>query len=132
MQEERPLPEKPVTIRDTCSSQGTGCSMLADLKRKAYDTGGRPYLFTSYDAATGGNIVNQVQRAYNGLEQLTAEYQSHSGPVNTSTTPAVQYAYMAGGANNSRLVSMTYPNGRVINYTYNSGLDNTISRLSSI
>ena len=27
---------------------------------------------------------------------------------------------------------MTYPNGRVLNYNYNSGLDNTISRLSSI
>src|SRR5438552_8311571 len=37
---------------------------------------------------------------------------------------------MAGGANNSRLVSMTYPNGRVLNYNYNAGLDNSISRLS--
>jgi hypothetical protein len=27
---------------------------------------------------------------------------------------------------------MTYPNGRVLNYNYNTGLDNTISRLSSI
>jgi YD repeat-containing protein len=46
----------------------------------------------------------------------------------------VQYAYtqMAGGVNNSRIVSMTYPNGRVLNYNYNTGVDNTISRLSSI
>src|SRR5207248_1306526 len=34
--------------------------------------------------------------------------------------------------NNSRLVSMTYPNGRVINYNYTSGLNDSISRLSSI
>jgi hypothetical protein len=34
---------------------------------------------------TGGNIVNQVQRAYNGLGQLTQEWQSHSGAVNTGT-----------------------------------------------
>jgi hypothetical protein len=79
-------------------------------------------------------IFNQVQQVYNDLSQLITEYQSSSGAVNTSTTPKVQYAYnqMAGGANNSRLTSITYPNGRVINYNYNTGLDSTISRLSSI
>jgi hypothetical protein len=39
---------------------------------------------------------------------------------------------MAGGVNNSRLVSMTYPNGRVVNYNYASGLDDRISRVTSI
>jgi hypothetical protein len=54
-----------------------------------------------------------VQFGYNGLGQETADYQAHSGSVNTSTTPVVQYAYneMSGGANNSRPTSMTYPNG---------------------
>src|SRR5207302_6379221 len=83
----------------------------------AYDTGDRPYLYTSYNAASGGSIVNQVQEVYNGLGQLITEYQAHSGAVNTSTTPKVQYAYseMASGANHSRQVSITYPNGRVLN-----------------
>src|SRR5260370_37614227 len=39
---------------------------------------------------------------------------------------------MAGGANNSRLTSMIYPNGRVLNFNYATGLDNTISPLTSI
>jgi hypothetical protein len=54
--------------------------------------------------------------------------------VNTSSTPKVQYAYvdLSGGANNSRLTSMTYPNGRVLNYNYGSGLDSSISRLTSL
>ena len=41
-----------------------------------------------------------MQDVYNGLGQLTGEYQSHSGAVNIGTTPEVQYAYteMAGGA----------------------------------
>lgn len=39
---------------------------------------------------------------------------------------------MASSANHARLTSMTYPSGRVINYNYASGLDNTISRLTSI
>jgi hypothetical protein len=95
---------------------------------------GLPYQMTSYNAASGGTIVNQVQDGYNGLGQLTVEYQAHAGAVNTSTSTKVQYAYveMAGGANNSRQTSLTYPNGRVLGYTYASGVDNAISRLTSI
>ena len=33
----------------------------------AYDSQGNQYLTTSYDAATGGAIVNQVQQVYNGV-----------------------------------------------------------------
>jgi hypothetical protein len=75
-----------------------------------------------------------VQRAFNGLRQLTVEFQSHSGAVNTGSTPKVQYAYteMSGGANHSRVTSMTYPNGKVLTYNYSSGLNDTISLLSSL
>src|SRR5262245_58914004 len=80
-------------------------------------------------AGIASKIVNQVQRTFNGLGQMTKEYQSHSGAVNTSTTPNVQYAYsgMSGGANHSRIVSMTYPNGKVLNFNYNSGADDALS-----
>jgi YD repeat-containing protein len=52
----------------------------------------------------------------------------------SGSSPRVQYAYseMADGANHSRLVSITYPDGRVLNYNYAAGLDDTISRLSSL
>ena len=62
----------------------------------AYDSAGNPYLFTSYDAPSGGNIVNQVQHVYNGLGQLTGEYQANNGAVDLATaptTPEVQYSY---------------------------------------
>jgi hypothetical protein len=61
---------------------------------------------------------------------MTREWQSHSGAVNISTTPSVQYSWneMAGGVNNSRLLSMTYPNGRVLSYNYNGTLNDRISR----
>src|SRR5205823_3189891 len=101
----------------------------------AYDGQGNAYLVTSYDAVTAGNVVNQVQRAFNGLGQPTQEWQATSGAVNTSTTPSVQYAYSfapSGSTNHSRLTSITYPNGRVVTYNYATGLANTISRLSSI
>jgi RHS repeat-associated protein len=100
----------------------------------AYDTQGNAYLLTSYDAASGGNVVNQIQREFNGLGQMTKEWQAVNGSVNTSTSPKVQYAYseMSSSANHSRLTSITYPNGRVITYNYSGDLANSISRLSSI
>ncbi len=59
----------------------------------ACDTQGNAYLITSYDAASGGSVVNPIQREFNGLGQLTTEWQATNGSVNTSTTPQVQYAY---------------------------------------
>src|SRR5262249_30666067 len=43
-----------------------------------YDGQGNAALFTSFASPTGGAPVNQVQRAYNGLGQLTVEYQEHA------------------------------------------------------
>ena len=65
-----------------------------------------------------GSVVNDVQFAYNSFSQPTADYQSHSGAVNVSTTPKVQYAYADGSANRIRPTAMKYPNGRVLNYDY--------------
>jgi RHS repeat-associated protein len=116
---------------DAVTVLGLGVDGHVQALQTAYDTGGRPYLYTSFDAPSGGNIINQVQQVYNGLGQLTAEYQFHGDPAVT-TPGVVQYTFseMAGGANHSRLVSMTYPNGRVLHYGYNPGLDDSISRLS--
>ncbi len=75
-----------------------------------------------------------MRRAYNGLGQLVTEYQEHGGAVNTGTSPKVQYTYseMSGGANHSRLTGIVYPDGMTLSYNYASGLEDAISRLSSI
>jgi YD repeat-containing protein len=53
--------------------------------------------------------------------------------VNTGSSLKVQYGYsQPTGANYSRLSTMTYPNGRVLDYVYNTGLDSDISRVSGI
>jgi RHS repeat-associated protein len=120
---------------DTVTTLGTGVDGTVRRIDTAYDGQGNPYLVTSYDSVSGGNVVNQVQRAYNGLGQLIQEWQATSGSVNTSTTPSVQYGYSfapSGSTDHSRLTSITYPNGRVISYNYATGLDDTISRLTSI
>jgi hypothetical protein len=49
-----------------------------------FNSQGLPELFT---AGNGQTILNQVRREYNGLGQLTAEYQEHSGAVDVPTTP---------------------------------------------
>jgi RHS repeat-associated protein len=119
---------------DSVTTLGSGVDGAVRRIDTAYDTQGNTYLLTSYSDTGGTTIVNQVQRAFNGLAQMTQEWQSHSGAVNTSTTPSVQYGWslMAGGANHSRLTSITYPNGKVLNYNYASGVDDSISRLSSL
>jgi RHS repeat-associated protein len=119
---------------DAVTTLGAGVDGSIRRIEYGYDSQGNLSLITSYNAASGGTVVNQVQRVFNGLGQLIGEYQSHNGAVVQGTTPEAQYAYteMSGGQNNSRLVSMTYPSGYTLNYNYNSGLDDSISRLSSI
>jgi hypothetical protein len=119
---------------DAVTTLGAGVDGAVRRVDTAYDSQGNAYLVTSYDAPAGGNVVNQVENAYNGLGQLTAQYQAVGGAVNTATTPAVWYAYtdLSGGQDNSRLTGMTYPSGYALGYNYNAGLDGSISRLSSI
>jgi RHS repeat-associated protein len=119
---------------DAVTTLGTGIDGGVRRIETAYDSQGNPYLITSYNSASGGGVVNQVQRAYNGLGQLITEYQATTGSVNTSTTPKVQYSYvdLASSANNSRPTGMTYPSGYALSDTYGTGLDTTVSRLTSI
>ena len=53
---------------------------------------------------------------YNGLAQLTGQYQADEGAVNTSTTPEVQYTYTNPSAG-SEVASMAYPNSVQQNIT---------------
>jgi YD repeat-containing protein len=82
---------------DAVTTLGSGVDGAVRRVETAYDGQGNAYLVTSYDAASAGNIINQVQRAFNGLGQLTTEWQSHSGAVNTSTTPKVPGTLAAHG-----------------------------------
>ena len=103
---------------------------------QTYEVRGMVQGITSYDNATvgSGSVVNDALFEYNDFSQLENEYQSHSGAVNTSTTPAVQYAYADGSANTIRPTSITYPDGRVVSYDYGStgGTNDLLSRVGSL
>ena len=124
-----------VTGRQTTDAvTALGTSVDGGVRRieSAYDTLGRVTSVTSFNAVTGGTAMNQVARAYNGFGQLASEWQSHTGLVNQSTTPRVQYAYSLGASgNHSRLTGVTYPDGYAVSYTY-SGIDDAVSRLTSL
>lgn len=121
-------------VSDIATSLGSGVDNQVRRQETAFDSAGNAYLFTSYNATTSGSITSQISRAFNGLGQLTEEYQQHGAAVNTSTSPVVQYSYstLTSTNNLSRLTRMTYPNGRSVTYSYSSGLDTNISRVSAI
>jgi RHS repeat-associated protein len=103
---------------------------------RSYDALGRLIRVTSYDAPTGGNVVNEVAYEYNAWDQVSASRQSHGGAV-VAQSPTVQYGYEGGSTSGAvshvRLSSVTYPNGRQVFYNYpSSGVGAALSRLGSI
>ena len=117
--------------RVTAQKAGLDTSVVA--LGTQYDTLGRVTLATSYSIS--GSVVNQVQNVYDGLGNLVTQYQANSGPVVTTSTPAVHYHYTtlyATAGNYSRLTGLTYPGGTQITYAYAAGLDNSISRITFV
>ena len=123
-------------VQDRVTTLGTGVDASVRRIASTFEVRGMREKLTSYNNAQvgHGNIVSEVQFTYNDFGQLTHDYQSHSGAVNTSTTPKVQYAYANGSANTIRPTSITYPEGRVITYAYGTtnGTNDAASRIESI
>lgn len=120
-------------VSDAVTTLGAGVDGAVRRVETGYDALGNVALVTAYNAASSGSVVNEVSRTYNGLGQLVGEAQEHAGAV-TGSSPDVEYAYseMSGGANHSRLSSVTYPSGYIVTHNYVSGLNGSISRLSSL
>jgi RHS repeat-associated protein len=120
------------TIADAITTLGAGVDGAVRRLQTAYDPQGQAMQLESYDAATGGNVVNQVYRLYNGFGQLTQEVQEHDGTFGAAT-PNFFYQYTEGlSGNHSRLTGMTYGDGYQLNYTYAPPVDDGLSRLSGI
>jgi len=117
---------------DAVTTLGSGVDGSIRALGYTYTAMGLPFQQTSYSNSAGTTVVNQVEDVYNGFGQLTKEYQEHSGAVNTGSSLYVGYDYDSTGTNDSRLTAMIYPNGRQLDYVYNSGLDSDISRISAL
>jgi RHS repeat-associated protein len=90
---------------------------------------------TSLDNATpgSGTALNQTWSTYNTFGQSVEEQQEHSGTVTTGSV-SVGYAYDSGASssNEIRLNGLTYPNGRLIDYSFAAGMDSTLNRITAI
>ena len=124
---------------------------LANLLLYTYDKRGNLTVASSGEDADGDGaldgpndaIITQHQYLYNPQGQLLTEYQSYGGPVDTGTTPRIDYAWdyaPADQGNHNRLAQMTYPTRvqsgtrRVIDLIYDghNGIDDAISRITRI
>ena len=123
-------------LHDRVTTLGTGVDGAVLRVSYVYEVRGMVQNVTSYDNATVGlgNVVNDVQYAYNSFAELITEYQSHSGAVIPASTPKVQYGYADGSANTVRATSLTYPNARVITLDYGSagGTNDLLSLIGSL
>ncbi|MGC8541958.1 MAG: hypothetical protein ACP5QA_15215, partial [Phycisphaerae bacterium] len=118
-------------ISDAVTTLGANVDGSVRRIDTAYNNQGLAYLFTSYADTAGTQIVNQVENVYNGLGQITQQYQAVNGAVDTSSTPSVQYTY-SDPSIGSIPMSVIYPNGRSIYFGYEAGIDGAIGRLSLI
>ncbi|MCW5555098.1 MAG: RHS repeat-associated core domain-containing protein [Verrucomicrobiae bacterium] len=121
---------------DRVTTLGSGVDGAVRRITRSYEVRGLLEKLTSYDNATvgSGSIVNEVQYEYNGFMQLTKEYQSHSGAVNTGSTPKAQYAYADGSGNYVRRTSLTYPDATAITSDYGSSnaVDDVLNRIKQL
>ncbi len=103
-----------------------------------YDDMGRVQSVTSYADTAETTVVNQVQDAYDGWGNLVREWQANDGPVDTNSTPSIQYTYSdgasAGVAEYLRQTGVIYPDGRDVQYGYGTtgAVDDLMSRLAEI
>jgi RHS repeat-associated protein len=103
-----------------------------------YDVRGMVNQITSYDAASGGSIKNQIVLWHNDFNQLYREWQAHSGQVYTTGTPSpyVQYDHDLGASssNEIRLIALHYPDTKVITYNYgpSNGMNDHLNRAENI
>lgn len=122
--------------QDRVTTVGTGVDGSVRRIAMTYEVRGMREILTSYDHPDvgSGNVVNEVQFAYNDFRQLITDYQAHGGAVNTSTTPKVEYGYANGAVNTVRPTTLTYPDGRVLTYDYGTanGIDDCASRVASL
>ena len=119
-------------VQDSVTAVGSGIDNAVRSISTSYEVRGLVASLTSYSTpqADSGSIANQVELQYNAFGLLVADYQSHAGAVNVSTTSKVQYTYADGSANTVRRTQVVYPNGRALDYQFNSGTDDALSRVS--
>lgn len=69
------------SVADRVVTVPYGIELIVLRIETSYEVRGLVEHITQYDAATGGNVVNDILRQYNAFSQLITEYQQDGGPV---------------------------------------------------
>ena len=85
---------------DRITTVGTGIDNAVLRISTSFEVRGLVQNLTSFDNATvgSGSVVNDVQFAYNGFQQLLTDYVGVRGPETTSSRKARGTTAMRGGA----------------------------------
>ncbi len=117
---------------DSITTLGSGVDGAVRRIGQTYEVRGMLENITSFSDTIGTTPVNQVRNAYNDFGQPSIQYQAHSGVVNTSTSPKVEYTYEDGSANTIRPTSITYPDSKVLTYLYDNTESAKLSRVRTL
>lgn len=102
----------------------------------AYDALGRTETVTQFDAASAGNVVDQVKNVFDGWGNLTNFRQDLDSTVGGSGYWDVAYTYAKAtdGRNTVRRTGVTLPGGASYGFNYRGGAshDSEASRVSSV
>ena len=118
-------------LADKATTIPSGVDDAIQRIERSYGDMGWTHNITSR-VGTGGasTIANQVNLAYNGFGHVVKSRQAHSG-AGSGSTIGPGYAYDDGDLM-ARLTTLTYPQTSAVTYTYNTGLDSTVSRISAL
>jgi len=136
-------------VRDAVTvDSGSGVDDAIRSIVTTYDDFGRTDQIRSASDHAGTSIENDVRLRYTPLWQVAKVYQDPQGAITTvdsqdpDSAPTgssrwVRYAYdnsPDSASNRSRLSSLTYPDGKVLDYEYGvaNGTDDRISRVASM
>jgi RHS repeat-associated protein len=119
-------------VEDRVTTLGAGVDGAVRRIAQTFEVRGLAEKITSFDDPTAGSVVNQVQLAYNEFAQVSGDYQAHAGAVSMPNSPVVIYGYTDGSAGHARRTRITYPNGRLVHYRYDSGADEALNRTSAV
>ena len=127
------------TARRVTSLDGDFDGAILRISR-TYNSRGLPELVTQYDAATSGNVVDEVKYGYDSWGLLSSFAQDRNSAVGASGSVdhyeiSYVWAKATSGRNALRLVSVTFPSGRTVTLSYRSTAylhDDEASRVTQI
>jgi len=120
-------------LDDAATTVASGVDATMRRVGTSYNDRGLRELITTYDAPTGGNVINEVKHEYDAFNQLIVDAQEHDGEVDGST-PEVTYTHTDGTDNILRRLSITAPSGKQVDLAYGAAnsLDDVFNRVSSL